>query len=85
MDKMYRHKIHENLKLTKINIHTVSIRYLTNAPYNAIKIIMSYPANFYANMAYMYGFNKEVKSSDNIGDLVQKRLCNQEKKQCIYL
>lgn len=46
---------------------------------------MSYPANFYANMAYMYGFNKEVKSSDNIGDLVQKRLCNQEKKQCIYL
>ena len=46
---------------------------------------MSYPANFYANMAYMYGFNKEVKSSDNNDDLVQKRLCNQEKQQCIYL
>ena len=45
VDKMYCHKIHENLKLTKINIHTVSIKYLTNAPYNA-KIIMSYPANF---------------------------------------
>ena len=37
MDKMYHHKIHENLKLTKINIHTVSITYLTNAPYNAIR------------------------------------------------
>lgn len=43
---------------------------------------MSYPANFYANVAYMV--STKVKSSDNIGDLVQKGLYNQEKQQCIY-